>query len=110
MLKMLEAVSGDHRFVENIISENQKGEKVEDMCIVLDKAEARGEARGITQGIIQGEVSFIRKKLAKHMTIPSIVDILELEEDYVTEIVKLIEADPELTDVEIAEKYLAVHA
>ena len=71
------------------------------MCEVLDKIIARGEARGEAK-----IVRSIRSKLQKHMDISDIAEMLELEEDYVAEIVKLLKQNPEKTDVEIAEEYL----
>lgn len=40
------------------------------------------------------------------MNISAIAKLLELEEDYVTEIVYLLMQNPEKSDVEIAEEYL----
>ena len=74
------------------------------MCEVLDKIVARGEARGREEEIVR-----IIRKLQKDMNISAIAKLLELEEDYVAEIVGLLKQNPEKTDVEIAEEYLRAH-
>ena len=79
------------------------------MCEVLDKIIARGEARGKACGREEEIVRIIRSKLQKHMDISDIAEMLELEEDYVAEIVDLLTQNPEKTDVEIAEEYLRAH-
>ena len=75
------------------------------MCEVLDKIVARGEARGREAEIVR----IIRSKLQKHMGISDIAEVLELDEDYVAEIVDLLKQNPEKTDVEIAGEYLRAH-
>ena len=72
------------------------------MCEVLDKIVARGRESEI--------VRIIRRKLQKHMDISAIAEMLELEEDYVAEIVDLLKQNPEKTDVEIAGEYLSAHS
>ena len=106
VLKMLSACSGDNRFCEAIVDKNQaEGKTVTTMCEVLDKIVARGEARGAAE-----IVRIIRRKLQKHMEISDIAEMLELEEEYVAEIVKLLTQNPEKTDVEIAGEYLRAHS
>ena len=82
------------------------------MCEVLDKIIAQGEARGEARGKACGreeEIVRIIRKLQKDMNISAIAKLLELEEDYVAEIVGLLKQNPEKTDVEIAEEYLRAH-
>ena len=113
VLKMLSACSGDNRFREVIMNENQgKAErKVTTMCEVLDKIVARGEARGEDRGEARGRagiVQIIRRKLEKHMGVSEIAELLELEEDYVADMAFLLMQSPEKSDVEIAGEYLSM--
>ena len=111
VLKMLSVCSGDNRFCEAIVDKNQaEGKTVTTMCEVLDKIVAQGEARGEARGRETEIVRIIRSKLQKHMGISDIAEMLELEEDYVAEIVDLLTQNPEKTDVEIAGEYLCAHS
>ena len=51
LLKLMAALTKDHRFLEIL---NEKGEKPEDMCEVLDRAEERGRMEGLKEGRIAG--------------------------------------------------------
>lgn len=55
---MLGAVTGDDRYSEIL---NEEGGKPENMCEVLDRAEARGEIRGMDKARLEGINSLIEK-------------------------------------------------
>nr|WP_308629000.1 hypothetical protein [uncultured Eisenbergiella sp.] len=48
-------------------------------------------------------MAIIRKKRNKGYTVPDIAEDLELDEAYVGEVADLIDADPDRTDLQIAE-------
>lgn len=50
LLKLMTALTNDHRFADALTGE---GEKPNNMCEVLDRVEARGEARGRIIGTVQ---------------------------------------------------------
>ena len=50
LLKLMTALTNDHRFADTLTGE---GEKPNNMCEVLDRVEARGEARGRIIGTVQ---------------------------------------------------------
>ena len=58
VLELMSVLTGDHRFEEMIDSE---GGTPNNMCEVLDRAEARGEIRGRTAGILIGEERGIKR-------------------------------------------------
>ena len=58
VLQLLGAVTGDDRYSEIL---NEEGGKPENMCEVLDRAEARGEIRGIDKARLEGINSLIEK-------------------------------------------------
>ncbi len=65
-----------------------------------------GRVEGRAEGIATERVISIHKKLQKNLTVPEIVNMLELDIEYVTTVVQLIEEFPEESDREIAEKIL----
>ena len=72
-----------------------------------ERREARSEGRmeglleGRMEGTILAAISQIRKKLIKQLNIEDISDMLELEIDFVKQIVSVIQDNPEWTDEEI---------
>ena len=52
LLKLMSVLTEDERFVELL---DEEGGKPQNMCEVLDRAEARGEARGVARGVAIGE-------------------------------------------------------
>lgn len=65
---------------------------------IYDRREGRAEGKS-------SEIRIIRKKLEKAMSSEEIADWLEVEEEYIAKIEKLICDYPEETDVQIAERY-----
>ncbi len=66
-----------------------------------DEGRAEGRAEGYA-----GIITLIRKKLQKSLPVSEIADMLELDIEYVTTVVRLLEECPEESDREIAEKML----
>lgn len=65
---------------------------------------------GITEGRIQGQtlnsVRIIRHKLEKGISADIVADFLEEDPDYIKQIYALIQSQPDLTDLQIAELVL----
>lgn len=63
------------------------------------------EEKGVAEGMVEGEVklvAIIRKKLQKGRDLAAITNELELEQEYVANVIELITGSPERTDIEAA--------
>lgn len=83
----------------------------------LERKEAReeglaeGKAEGKEVGKAEGKaevISIIRKKHQKHMVPDEIAELLELEPEYVTQVVTLLENMPGADDLQIAAELLRI--
>lgn len=66
-----------------------------------------GEIEGLAKGEAKIVVSMIRKKLAKHKKIQEIAGELELDTDYVGQVIRLLQEDSSRTDEQTAELMLS---
>ena len=84
LLKLMTALTNDHRFADTLTEE---GEKPNNMCEVLDRVEARGEARGRIIGTVQ---TYDRMGVSPIDIIKNITQEFDLDrktaEEYVEEI------------------------
>lgn len=84
-----------NKFLESMdmeeIKEGIKMTKLGEMLVADGRAEGRAQI-----------VSMIRRKVEKGMNVSEISDMLELEENYVAGVVKIVTETPEMTDLEIA--------
>lgn len=133
LLRYLKATRREHetgafpRLASRVRMLKEKREGVEIMCDVfgdileLERKEAReeglaeGKAEGKEVGRAEGKaegkaevISIIRKKHQKHMVPVEIAELLELEPEYVTRVVTLLENMPGADDLQIAAELLRI--
>ncbi len=68
-----------------------------------DEGRAEGRAEGYADII-----ALVRKKLQKSLSVSEIADMFEMDVEYVTKVVKLIEEFPEQSNMEITKKLLRI--
>lgn len=70
--------------------------------MLMEDGRAEGRVEGRAESRVESRVAMIRRKMEKGIDCPAIAEMLELEEDYVKQVIELITENPEKTDLEIA--------
>lgn len=106
------SVLGNARELERYLEKEQREEEGIDMCQALEDMILDGKSEGKAEGQAVGkstEIRVIRRKLEKQMPLQEIADWMELDAAYIRKIADLCEAFPDFTDIQIADRYFALH-
>lgn len=100
------AIIGEQKRLMRVLNREKKDEEDMDVCQAMEELIEDGVELGVERGKKAGEIALIQKKYNKHMSARQAAEYLELDEDYVENVMSLFKSHPEYSVDEIAAMFV----